>query len=64
MKLSTVRLLVANGANYTIANNRGETAIAIAQSLQPDQQENFLNALVRKFHFSIHHSSQHDIFDK
>jgi hypothetical protein len=41
--------LVAHGADRNIANNRGETAASIAESLQPDQQQNFINALVRTY---------------
>ena len=48
LKLSTARLLVSYGADQNIANNRGETPIAIAEYLQPDQQQSFLNVLVRK----------------
>ncbi|CAF2152711.1 unnamed protein product [Rotaria magnacalcarata] len=47
LKLATVRLLVVNGADQNIANNRGETAFAIAEHLQPDQQQNFIDALIR-----------------
>ncbi|CAF0833713.1 unnamed protein product [Rotaria sordida] len=47
LRLFTVRLLVANGADQNIANNRGETAFAIAEHLQPDQQQNFIDALIR-----------------
>ncbi|CAF4114841.1 unnamed protein product [Rotaria magnacalcarata] len=46
LKLATVRLLVVNGADQNIANNRGETAFAIAEHLQPDQQQNFIDALI------------------
>jgi hypothetical protein len=48
LKLSTVRLLIANGADSNKVNNRGETPVAIAEYLQPDQQQNFINALARK----------------
>ena len=48
LKLSTVRLLIANSADPNIANNRGETAAAIARYLPSDQQENFVNALARE----------------
>ena len=48
LKLSTARLLVSYGADQNIANNRGETPITIAEYLQPDQQQSFLNILVRK----------------
>ncbi|CAF4544182.1 unnamed protein product [Rotaria sp. Silwood1] len=47
LRLSTVRLLLAKGANQNIANNRGETAFAIAEHLQPDQKQNFIDALLR-----------------
>ncbi|CAF2772833.1 unnamed protein product [Rotaria sp. Silwood2] len=47
LRLSTVRLLVAHGADQNIANNRGETAFAIAEHLQSDQQQNFMDALIR-----------------
>jgi ankyrin repeat protein len=53
LKLSTVRLLVANGADPNIANNRGETATDIAEFVQADQQQNFINALLRKDIFRI-----------
>ncbi len=49
MKLSTVRLLIANSADPNIVNNRGETAVAIAEHLQSDQQQNFINALAGKY---------------
>jgi ankyrin repeat protein len=49
LQLSTVRLLIANGANPHIANNRGETALNITELLQPDQKENFINALIGKY---------------
>ena len=48
MKLSAVRLLIANGADPNKVNNRGETPISIAEYLQPDQQQNFIDALARK----------------
>ncbi|CAF4466895.1 unnamed protein product [Rotaria socialis] len=47
LKSSTVRLLVVNGADQNIANNRGETAFAIAEHLQPEQQQSFIDALIR-----------------
>lgn len=53
MKLSTVQLLLANGADPNITNNRGETARNIAEFIQPDQQQNFINALMRKFSILI-----------
>jgi len=53
LKLSTVRLLVANGADPNIENNRGETATDIAEFLQADQRQNFINALLRKDIFRI-----------
>jgi ankyrin repeat protein len=49
MKLSTVRILIANSADPNIINNRGETAVAIAEHLQSDQQQNFINALAGKY---------------
>jgi hypothetical protein len=49
LKLSTVQILIAHGADQNIINNRGETAAAIAEYLQPDQQQNFINALARKY---------------
>lgn len=49
LKLSTVRLLVTNGADQNIANNRGETAFAIAEQLPLNQQQTFMDALVRKY---------------
>lgn len=49
LKLSTTRILLANGADPNLANNRGETATSIAEFLQPDQQQDFLNILHRKY---------------
>lgn len=49
MKLSTVRLLIANSADPNITNNRGETAINIAEYLQPDQKQDFINVLIRTY---------------
>ena len=49
MKLSTSRLLVTYGADQNAANNRGETPMAIADYLQADQQQAFLNVLLRKY---------------
>ncbi len=49
IRLSTVQLLVARGADCNLANNRGETATSIAEYLQPDQQQHFINALMRKY---------------
>ncbi|CAF1229518.1 unnamed protein product [Adineta steineri] len=46
LKLSTVQLLIANGANQNIANNRYETALSIAEQIHPDQRPNFMNILV------------------
>ncbi|CAF3992242.1 unnamed protein product, partial [Adineta steineri] len=46
LKLSTVQLLIANGANQNIANNRYETALSIAEQIHPDQRQNFMNILV------------------
>jgi hypothetical protein len=40
---------MASGADQNIANNRGETALALAESIQPDQQQNFINALTGKY---------------
>lgn len=48
MKPSTARLLLANGANPNIVNNRGETPITIAEFLQPNQKQEFLSILTRK----------------
>ena len=48
LKLSTARLLVSHGANQNLANNRGETAIGLAEYLQPDQKQSFMNVLIRK----------------
>ena len=42
---------MANGADQNIINNRGETALSIAEYLQPDQQQNFLNVLTSKYKF-------------
>lgn len=53
LKLSTVQLLLANGADPNLQNNRGETAISIAEFLQPDQKQNFLNILLRKYIYKI-----------
>jgi hypothetical protein len=41
--------LIAKGANQNIVNNRGETAMDIARLLQADQQQNFINVLLRKY---------------
>lgn len=49
MKLSTARLLVSHGADQNLANNRGETAMSIADYLQTDQKQSFINVLVRKY---------------
>ncbi|CAF1498963.1 unnamed protein product, partial [Adineta ricciae] len=46
MKLSTVQILVAHGADQNLANNRGETALTIAEYLPVDQQQIFINALI------------------
>jgi hypothetical protein len=40
---------MASGADQNIANNRGETALALAESIQPDPQQNFINALTGKY---------------
>ncbi len=50
LKLSTARLLVSRGADQNLANNRGETAIGLAEYLQADQKQAFMNVLVRKYH--------------
>jgi hypothetical protein len=49
LKLSTARLLVSHGADLNLANNRGETAIGIAEYLPTDQKQSFINVLVRKY---------------
>lgn len=46
MKLSTVQILVAHGADQNLANNRGETPLTIAEYLPIDQQQIFINALI------------------
>jgi len=46
LKLPTARLLVSYGADQNMANNRGETPMAIAEYLPADQQQTFLNALI------------------
>ena len=48
LKLSTTRLLVSHGANQNLANNRGETPIGLAEYLQSDQRQSFVNILIRK----------------
>lgn len=47
LKLSTARLLVSHGANQNLANNRGETPIGLAEYLQTDQRQSFVNVLIR-----------------
>ena len=49
LKLSTARILTSHGADPNVTNNRGETALALTEHLQPDQRQSFINALVRKF---------------
>jgi hypothetical protein len=49
LKLSTARLLVSHGADQNIANNRGETPLTLAEYLQPDQQQSFINVLTSKY---------------
>jgi len=51
LKLSTARLLVSHGADLNLTNNRGETAIGIAEYLPIDQKQSFINVLVRKYNF-------------
>ena len=51
LKLSTARLLVSRGANLNLANNRGETAMGIAEYLPVDQRQAFINVLTRKYYF-------------
>ncbi|CAF5211184.1 unnamed protein product, partial [Rotaria magnacalcarata] len=46
LKLSTARLLISRGADKNLINNRGETPIVIAEYLQPDQRQSFINVLV------------------
>jgi hypothetical protein len=41
--------LVSHGADLNLANNRGETAIGIAEYLPTDQKQSFINVLVRKY---------------
>ena len=49
LKLSTARILIAHGADQNMANSLGETPMTIAEHLQPDQQQSFVNVLVRKY---------------
>jgi hypothetical protein len=49
LKLSTARLLASYGADQNMANNRGETPLSIAEYLQTDQKQSFINVLVRKY---------------
>lgn len=49
LRLSTARLLVSYGADSNIPNNRGETPTTIAEYLPIDQQQAFLNTLIRKW---------------
>jgi len=49
LKLSTARLLVSHGADPNLANNRGETAMSIAEYLQTDEKQSFINVLIRKY---------------
>ncbi len=53
LKLSTARLLVSHGADQNLANNRGETALGLAEYLQTDQKQSFINVLMRKYSFKI-----------
>ncbi|CAF1081816.1 unnamed protein product [Rotaria sordida] len=46
LKLSTARLLVSYGADPNMINNRGETPIGLAEYLQPDQKQLFINTLI------------------
>ncbi|CAF3717650.1 unnamed protein product [Rotaria sp. Silwood1] len=48
LKLSTARILLSYGADPNMINNRGETPIGIAEYLQPDQKQSFINVLLRK----------------
>jgi hypothetical protein len=41
--------LVSHGADQNIANNRGETPLTLAEYLQPDQQQSFINVLTSKY---------------
>ncbi|CAF1426534.1 unnamed protein product [Adineta steineri] len=45
LKLSTARLLVSHGADQNMTNNRGETPLGIAEYLQTDQKQSFINVL-------------------
>ncbi|CAF1081799.1 unnamed protein product [Rotaria sordida] len=47
LKLSTARLLVSYGADPNMINNRGETPIGLAEYLQPDQKQLFINTLIQ-----------------
>jgi hypothetical protein len=49
LKLSTARILVSHGADPNLANNRGETPMSIAEYLQTDEKQSFINVLIRKY---------------
>ncbi len=53
LKLSTARLLVSHGADQNLANNRGETAMGLAEYLQADQKQSFITVLMRKYSFEL-----------
>lgn len=53
LKLSTARLLISYGADQNLVNNRGETAIGLAEYLPIEQRQSFVNVLICKLDFLI-----------